>query len=273
MLSQLTVFKDIIPGYRIRGLTDKEKAEKVSQMVTRTRDWEQGLVSAYQNYLEFLDSELKGRRSISYALPESRSCPTFCSKIWLGRRSPTMFMYPSRRGHSLQFPRQYYECHRSSAKQEIVGRGAVILLVVHAADVVRTPVTQASNLCLDSVITVFRADETGVPSLEVVRLLNRMIKERRFNVHSNVLTCLLHLRLKTELGVRASEAKVERETKPEKVKRGKKLKGQGAAASSHLSKTARKALKERKEIEKEMKEAEASVDREERASNVSWSVV
>ena len=135
------------------------------------------------------------------------------------------------------------------------------------------PVTQASNLCLDSVITVFRADETGVPSLEVVRLLNRMIKERRFNVHSNVVTCLLHLRLKTELGVRASEEKVERETKREKLKRGKKLQGQGAAASTHLSKKARKALKERKEIQKEMKEAEASVDREERASNVSWSVV
>ena len=28
MLSQLAVFKDVIPGYRIRALTDKEKAEK-----------------------------------------------------------------------------------------------------------------------------------------------------------------------------------------------------------------------------------------------------
>jgi nucleolar complex protein 3 len=122
---------------------------------------------------------------------------------------------------------------------------------------------------MNSVISVFRADETGVPSLEAVRLLNRMIKERRFNVHPNVLTCLLHLRLKTELGVRASEAKVEREEiKREKVKQGKKSKGQGAV-STHISKKARKALKERKEIEKEMKEAEASVDKEERTSNVS----
>jgi hypothetical protein len=122
---------------------------------------------------------------------------------------------------------------------------------------------------MNSVISVFRADQTGVPSLEVVRLLNRMVKERRFNVHPNVLTCLLHLRLKTELGVRASEAKVEREeTKREKVKQGKKSKGQGAV-STHISKRARKALKERKEIEKEMKEAEAGVDKEERTSNVS----
>jgi nucleolar complex protein 3 len=122
---------------------------------------------------------------------------------------------------------------------------------------------------MNSLISVFRADETGVPSLEVVRFLNRMIKERRFNVHPNVLICLAHLRLKTELGVRASEAKVEREDiRREKVKQGKKSKSQGAV-SSHISKKAKKALKERKEVEKEMKEAEASVDKEERTSNVS----
>ena len=62
MLSQLAVYKDIIPGYRIRALTDKEKAEKVSQMVQRTRDWEQGLVSVYQSYLRGLEAELKGMK-------------------------------------------------------------------------------------------------------------------------------------------------------------------------------------------------------------------
>ena len=60
ILSQLAVFKDIIPGYRIRALTEKEKSEKVSQMVARTRDWEQGLVGVYQSYLRSLEAELKG---------------------------------------------------------------------------------------------------------------------------------------------------------------------------------------------------------------------
>lgn len=60
-LSQLAVFKDIIPGYRIRALTDKEKAEKVSQIVQRTRDFEQGLVSVYQSYLQNLETEIKGK--------------------------------------------------------------------------------------------------------------------------------------------------------------------------------------------------------------------
>lgn len=129
---------------------------------------------------------------------------------------------------------------------------------------------QSSDLCLNTLITVFRADQTGLPSLEAVRLLNRMIKERKYNVHPDVLSCLVYLRLKTELGVRASETQAD---KPE----GKTYaKGKAAARRAkgkptdqpHLSKKAKKALKEKKEIEKEMQEAAAEVDKEERASNV-----
>lgn len=61
LLSQLAVFKDIIPGYRIRPLTEKEKEEKVSQMVQRVRDYEQGLVSVYQSYLQVLEKDVKGQ--------------------------------------------------------------------------------------------------------------------------------------------------------------------------------------------------------------------
>lgn len=69
ILSQLAVYKDIIPGYRIRPLTEIEKAEKVSQMVARTRDWEQGLVSVYQAYLRLLEAEFKGMSSLSVGSP------------------------------------------------------------------------------------------------------------------------------------------------------------------------------------------------------------
>ena len=98
-----------------------------------------------------------------------------------------------------------------------------------------------------------------------------MIKEKRFNVHPDVLSCLLHLRLKTELGVRASESKAEKND-------GAKVLSNGRAAARrtkgrptnqvHLSKKAKKALKEKKEIEREFREAEADVDVEERAVTV-----
>lgn len=68
LLSQLAVFKDIVPGYRIRALTEHEKAEKVSQMVQKTRDWEQGLVGVYQNYLKLLEAEVKGNFTLIYVL-------------------------------------------------------------------------------------------------------------------------------------------------------------------------------------------------------------
>lgn len=109
---------------------------------------------------------------------------------------------------------------------------------------------------------MFRRDLTGKPSLEIVRLLNRMIKERQYKIHPNVLSCLLHLRLRTELGVRASNQSVD---KPETTER-KSLKKKPQKV--HLSKKARKALREQKEIRKEFWEAEAEVDKEERKATV-----
>jgi nucleolar complex protein 3 len=55
----VAIFKDVIPGYRIRSLTEQEKSEKVGQAVERLRDWEQGLVGVYQKFLQLLESEIK----------------------------------------------------------------------------------------------------------------------------------------------------------------------------------------------------------------------
>lgn len=60
ILSQVAVFKDIIPGYRIRSLTEQEKSVKVGQAVARLREWEQSLVGIYQKFLQLLESEIKG---------------------------------------------------------------------------------------------------------------------------------------------------------------------------------------------------------------------
>lgn len=97
-------------------------------------------------------------------------------------------------------------------------------------------------------------------------MLNRMIKERKFAIHPNVLSCLMHLRLRTELGVRASDTKVEKEALKDQDKRPRKGK---KAYQSYLSKKAKKALKEKKGIEQEMREAAAEIDKEERAATVS----
>ena len=96
-----------------------------------------------------------------------------------------------------------------------------------------------------------------------------MIKEKRFNIHPNVLTCLPYLRLKTELSVRASDSKTD---KPAPKKNGKRATGASRRKigdAPHVSKKNAKVLKEKKELDKEFREAEAEVDREQRASTVS----
>lgn len=123
----------------------------------------------------------------------------------------------------------------------------------------------SSDLCLSTINAVFRADQYGTPSLEFVRLINRMVKEKHFQVHPNTLSCLTNLRLMRELGnVRASQSRVDKEQEQGKGKGKKGKKGD----KPYLSKKARKNEKERKEIEKEMKEAEEVVDREERQATV-----
>ncbi|KAI0934378.1 hypothetical protein AcV5_006236 [Taiwanofungus camphoratus] len=225
ILSQLAVFKDVIPGYRIRPLTEKEKADKVSQMVQRTRDWEQGLVGTYQSYLRTLEAEIKAKGELS---EDALRC--MCTLLV----EVTHFNF------------------RVNLMNSIV------------ANLSRKSWDKSSDLCLNSIIKVFRADSTGEASLEVVRLINRMIKERKFNVHPDVLSCLLHLRLKTELGVRASESKADKGERGNAYVKGR-AKGK-KADQPHLSKKARKVLKEKKQIAKEMQEAEAEVDKEERAA-------
>ncbi|KAK0228505.1 nucleolar complex-associated protein-domain-containing protein, partial [Armillaria fumosa] len=227
MLSQLAVFVDIIPGYRIRSLTDQEKAENVSQQVAKTRDWEQGLVGVYQSYLRVLEAESKARGELTEVALQCM-CTLLTSAIHFNFRINLM------------------GC--------IVGR-----LSKKSWD-------KCSDLCLDTIIKVFRADLTGEPSLELVRLINRMVKEKRYNVNPKVLSCLPFLRLKTELGVRASNSKADKDAPTKgKMKRpgpGKRKLGD----ASHLSKKVKKIMKERKEIEREFREAEAEVDIEERSN-------
>jgi nucleolar complex protein 3 len=130
---------------------------------------------------------------------------------------------------------------------------------------------QSSELCLRSLSRVLKEDLTGVASLEVVRLLNRMIKEKHFNVHPEVLSCLLHLRLKTELGTRASESKADKEQpKSTSASKNAARRSKGKPTDQpHLSKKAKKLVKENRLIQQEFREAEAEVDKEERVVTVS----
>ncbi|MCO5601786.1 hypothetical protein L7F22_055911 [Adiantum nelumboides] len=59
MLSLLAVFKDIVPGYRIRLPTETELEMQVSKEVRKLRDFETKLLKCYQRYVQFLIKSTK----------------------------------------------------------------------------------------------------------------------------------------------------------------------------------------------------------------------
>lgn len=59
MLSELAVFKDLIPSYRIRLPTAKERVATVTKEVKKVREYEHSLLTAYQAYLKHLEACVK----------------------------------------------------------------------------------------------------------------------------------------------------------------------------------------------------------------------
>jgi nucleolar complex protein 3 len=118
---------------------------------------------------------------------------------------------------------------------------------------------------LQTIIDVFRSDLTGMHAQTLVRLIARMIKERKFQVHPNILSAFLQLRLRKEL-----DGKKHRgggKGRPGQDVAEKKFKSE--VRKKWATKNQKKREKEMKEVEAEMAEAEAEVDKEERAQVVS----
>ncbi|CCJ30618.1 unnamed protein product [Pneumocystis jirovecii] len=64
LLTQLAVYKDIIPGYSIRPLTDTEKASRMSKETKERRSFEESLVFNYYAYICLLSETIKiGQKS------------------------------------------------------------------------------------------------------------------------------------------------------------------------------------------------------------------
>ena len=48
MLSMLEIFKDVIPSYRIRALTEQEKSQRMKKETLALVDFEEGLLKNYR---------------------------------------------------------------------------------------------------------------------------------------------------------------------------------------------------------------------------------
>ena len=227
LATQLAVYKDAIPGYRIRPIGEGDMAEKLSKEVRRLRSFEQALVSSYQAYVKEL---------AKYAKSANKDGSKISSSLSLVAISCA--------------------CALVLAVPHFNFRGELLKIIVNKLSA--KTIDAAFIKCRETMETLFRSDEDGTASLDAVTLLTRMMKARNHQVDESVLNTLLHLRLLSEFSSKASQTQVDRpvsetaQGKPAKFKKEFRTKKQ------------RKMLKERKAVEKEFKEADAIVSHEER---------
>lgn len=230
LASQAAIFKDVIPGYRIRPLSEGEMTTKLSKEVRKLQNYEQSLLSHYKHYVQKLTELTKSSKASQEEVdPSLKSIAINCACNML-----------------LSVPHFNF---RSELLKILVNRLAKRQV---DADFIK---------CRETLEEVFSRDEDGVVSLEAVRLLSKMMKAKEFRINESVLDTFLHLRLLSEFSSKASRDRVDREPE-ENTFRGKKKQ-----KKEFRTKRERKIEKERKAVEKDMKEADALVSHEERDKN------
>ncbi len=227
LATQLTVYKDAIPGYRIRPLDEDNSGEKVSKDVRHLRSFEQSLVSSYQAYVKELSRCARLAKTHNEAAASVAQVAISCA------------------------------CALLLAVPHFNFRGELLKILINKLS--ERNVDANLVKCRETLETLFQDDEDGTPSLDAVTLLTRMMKSRDYRVHESVLNTFLHLRLLSEFSSKASRDTIDKPSAEDRAA-GKKPKQK----REFRTKKERKILKEQKSIDKEFKEADAIVNHEER---------
>ncbi|TVY80546.1 Nucleolar complex-associated protein [Lachnellula suecica] len=226
LATQLAVYKDVIPGYRIRPLSEEDMETKVSKEVRKLRAYEQALVGGYQAYIRELAKLAQSGKSSKDGGPSLGSVAIACA------------------------------CNLLVSVPHFNFRGELLKILVGKLSTRKVDADFVK--CRETIETLFQKDEDGTPSLDAVALLTKMMKGRGYRVDESVLNTFLHLRLLLEFSWKASTNRVDRPSKSEED--GPKLKQKKV----FRTKKERKMLKEQKAVEKEMVQADATVSNEER---------
>ncbi|KAL4903281.1 hypothetical protein BDW74DRAFT_156994 [Aspergillus multicolor] len=230
LASQAAIYKDVIPGYRIRPLSEEETSGKISKEVRKLRNYEQSLLSGYKHYIQTLLAFTKS----------SKDNPTDAG---------------------LKTVAINCACSLLLAVPHFNFRAELLRIIVN--QLARKRVDEDFVKCRDTLQDVFSRDDDGSVSLEAVRLLSKMMKARDFKLHGTVLDTFLHLRLLREFSSKGSRDRVDRDNEEENTLGGKKMKQK----KEFRTKKNRKLEKERKAVEKDMREADALVSHEARDKN------
>ena len=213
LVTQMTVYKDVIPGYRIRPLGEGPTEEKLSKEVRRLRQYEQSLLAGYQAYIRNLSQIAR-----SQPPPKDRGPQTL----------PSIAITCA--------------CTLLNAVPHFNFRGELIKILV--AKLSRRRVDADFAKCQRALETLFAEDDEGRPSMEAVSTLSKMMRARDYDVDERVINLFLHLRLLSEFAGKASqdhaetpESKAQKQKKVFRTKRERKAIKEQKALEKDMAQT------------------------------------
>uniref|UniRef100_A0A673N1Z9 Nucleolar complex protein 3 homolog n=1 Tax=Sinocyclocheilus rhinocerous TaxID=307959 RepID=A0A673N1Z9_9TELE len=223
MVSLLEVFKDIVPSYRIRPLTEEEKATKVKKETLQLREFEEGLVSQYKFFLEDLEQIVKDWKQKKQKRSQAVSLQSYKGLAEVAIRCIC----------DLLVALPHFNFHNN--------------IVVMVVPLLSDPVRKVSEMCCEAVRKLLKQDKLGQASLAVVKVISGMVKGRNYKVKPEVLNCLHCLRIKeVEMKKDTEDSAPKKKFMSFKEKR------------TNLSRMQRKWKKAEEKLQKELLEAEAS---------------
>ncbi|XP_069133349.1 nucleolar complex protein 3 homolog isoform X2 [Argopecten irradians] len=235
IVSLMEVFKDIIPGYRLRVATQEEKSQKAKKETKTLRDYEESFLVNYRHYLEFLEKTVRGQVS---------------SKKKGHRHSKTNGINDSALQQDnvkeMQIMALRCMCDLLVKHPHFNYRNNIVTVIVpymNKADL------KMSCIACETVRNVFREDRGGHVSLEIVKAVSKMIKSREFKVKREVLDTFLSLRIK-EVDYKSQEEKMTGQQRKDMMRK--------------MSKREKKRKKKMEELEKELQETKATEDKKKR---------
>nr|XP_020819762.1 nucleolar complex protein 3 homolog isoform X2 [Phascolarctos cinereus] len=223
MVSLMELFKDITPSYKIRPLTETEKASKVRKETQKLREFEEGLVSQYKFYLENLEQVIKDwkQRKLKKSNVVSLKAYKGLAEVAVKSLCELLVALP------------HFNFHNN-----------IIVLIV---PLMNDKSKLISEMCCEAVQKLFKQDKLGHASLGVVKVISGFVKSQNYVVRPELLKSFLYLRIK--------EIEVKKDT--EDINAPKKFMSYKEKRKS-LSRMQRKWKKAEEKLERELREAEAS---------------
>ena len=164
LLSQLAIFKDIAPGYKVRTLSDAEAKHKVSKEVASMREYENMLLSMYQKYLQRL-------HAVCSCLNKQKATK---SQVALGIVGVKCLCDLTQSLHHFNFSSNIVET-------------LIPMLDSQRPDVV--------EMCRQAIVRLFKKDTYSAAVVTAVRAIDAYAQKRKYRMASVMLECLLTLRL------------------------------------------------------------------------------